>query len=110
MDSLTGISPKQWILDMAFQFQDDLSIYGASWQHLIVNTLGFSGAVRHICCRYGIESTYLAYHTSLNPPPEPGSSEHSFCQSRQSINQPVRLSDSQTLPRHSIFVSHFTHG
>ena len=109
MSFLTGILPKQRILDMAFQFQDDHSIYGASWQHLSVNTLGFSGAVRHTCCRY-VWNPHIWHATSLNPPPEPGSSEHSFCQSCQSVNQPVRLSDSQTLTRHSISVSHFTHG
>lgn len=107
LNSLTGMPPKQWILDMAFQFQDDLVIYGASWQHLIVNTLGFSGAARHTCCRYGMESTYLAYATSLNPPPEPGSSDISL------VSLSISLSVCQTV-RHclntvSLFPI-FTHG
>lgn len=46
------------ILHMAFGFQDSLSIYGASWQYLVVNLSVFfflgGGAVRYTV------STYLA--------------------------------------------------
>lgn len=59
MKSLTGILPKQWIFDMAFEFQDHLGIDGASWQYLVVNTFGFSGAAA-----YSMESTYLACHST----------------------------------------------
>lgn len=94
MDALTGILPKQRILDMAFQFQDDLGIYdGASWQYLIANAFGISGDRP----AYSMESTYF------------GMPQSTICarQSRavcHSVNPTV---DSQTLPRHGIFVSHF---
>lgn len=61
MKSLTDILPKPWILDMAFEFQDHLGIYGPSWRYLIANTFVFSGAVRHTQSK---KSTYLACYIS----------------------------------------------